>query len=94
MKVNNLTEKVIAAAIEVHRELDPGLLESTYEACLAQELVAHRLEVERQKSLPVTYKGTRVDCGYRIDLMIEHELIVEIKAVQSLAAIHEAQLLS
>ncbi|MGH8225820.1 MAG: GxxExxY protein [Gammaproteobacteria bacterium] len=94
MTINDLTEEIIAAAIEVHRELGPGLLESAYEVCLAAELVRRGLAMERQKSLPVTYKGLRIDCGYRIDLLVENKVIVEIKAVQSLNAIHEAQLLS
>ena len=94
MKINDVTEQIIAAAIDVHRELGPGLLESTYEACLVFELAERSLHVERQKALPVTYKGVRIDCGYRIDLLVDRQVIVEIKAVQALDAIHEAQLLS
>lgn len=93
-KLNKITEEIIGAAIAVHRELGPGLLESAYEACLAYELIDHRLMVERQKSLPVKYRGTKVDCGYRIDLLVEEKIIIELKAVEKLGAIHEAQLLS
>ena len=78
MKVNELTEQIIGAAIEVHRSLGPGLLESTYEACLLYELAERKLYVERQKALPVVYKGVRIDCGYRIDLLVEREVIVEL----------------
>ena len=94
MRVNDVTQQVIAAAIDVHRELGPGLLESTYEACLVFELSERGLRVERQKALPVTYKDVRIDCGYRIDLLVEGQVIVELKAVQALDPIHEAQLLS
>ena len=94
MRVNDVTQQVIAAAIDVHRELGPGLLESTYEACLVFELSERGLWVERQKALPVTYKDVRIDCGYRIDLLVEGQVIVELKAVQALDPIHEAQLLS
>ena len=88
MGLNDVTEEIIGAAIEVHRALGPGLLESTYEACLLHELGARRLNTERQKALPVFYKGHRVDCGYRIDV------IVELKALARVEPIHEAQLLS
>jgi len=94
MRINDVTQQIIAAAINVHRELGPGLLESTYEACLVFELTERGLQVERQKALPVTYKGVRIDCGYRIDLLVEGQVIVELKAVQALDPIHEAQLLS
>ena len=91
---NKITETIIGAAIEVHRELGPGLLESTYEACLAYELVERGLKVERQKILPVKYHAVFLDCGYRIDLLVENLVIVELKVVERLGAIHEAQLLS
>ncbi len=94
MSINEVTDKVIAAAIEVHRTLGPGLLESAYEACLAFELTQRGLAFERQKSLPVTYKGVHIDCGYRLDFLVEDQVIVELKAVQALDALHEAQLLS
>ncbi len=82
------------SAIAVHRELGPGLLESTYEACLAYELVERRMSVERQKALPVKYRGVNLDCGYRIDLLIENQVIVELKAIERIEPIHDAQLLS
>jgi GxxExxY protein len=92
--LKKLTESIIGAAIEVHRELGPGLLESAYEACLAYELRELGLIIERQKELPVIYKGVTVDCGYRLDLLVENEVIIELKAVERLEPIHDAQLLS
>jgi GxxExxY protein len=93
-RLNRITGQIIGAAIEVHRALGPGLLESAYEACLAFELVEHGLQVERQKPLPLVYKQVELDCGYRLDLFVEDSVIVEIKAVDQLAPIHQAQLLS
>ena len=93
-KINKITKNIIGAAIAVHRALGPGLLESAYEACLAYELVDRGLSVERQKALPVVYRGVKVDCGYRIDLLVENVVIVELKAAERLDPIHEAQLLS
>ena len=93
-ELNQITDAIIGAAIEVHRELGPGLLESAYEACLAFELTQRRLRVEQQKSLPVAFKGVKLDCGYRLDLLVESAVIVEIKSVDRLLPIHEAQLLS
>jgi len=92
--INSITESIISAAIAVHRELGPGLLESAYEACLVYELIQHGLSVERRKSVPVTYRGVKIDCGYRIDLLVEDKVVVELKAVERLEPIHEAQLLS
>ncbi len=92
--VNEPTNEIIGAAIEVHRTLGPGLLESTYEGCLLHELVERELYAERQKALPVVYKGFHIDCGYRIDLLVGREVIVELKAVARIEPIHEAQLLS
>jgi len=92
--INNITDKIISAAIAVHRELGPGLLESAYEACLVYELVQRGLSMEQQKTLPVIYRDVRVDCGYRIDLFVEKQVIVELKAVDKLEPIHRAQLLS
>ncbi|MDW7756846.1 MAG: GxxExxY protein [Desulfuromonadales bacterium] len=89
-----ITEVVIGSAIRVHRELGPGLLESAYEACLAYELTEAGFLVERQKPLPVTYKGVQLDCGYRLDLVVENRIILELKAVDKLSPLHEAQLLS
>jgi GxxExxY protein len=91
---DTLTEQIIGAAIQVHRELGPGLLESSYEACLCHELFLNNLKVERQKAVPIFYRGIRLDAGYRLDLVVENQVIVEIKAVSELLPIHEAQLLS
>ncbi len=91
---DSLTGAIIGAAIEVHRALGPGLLESSYEACLAFELTQLGLEIERQKPLPLVYKNVKLDCGYRLDLVVENKVVVEIKAAQELISIHEAQLLS
>ncbi|HUU99239.1 MAG TPA: GxxExxY protein [Phycisphaerae bacterium] len=93
-RLNEITEAIIAAPIAVHRELGPGLLESAYEACLAYELAQRGLAVEQQKGLPVTYRGVNVDCGYRIDMLAEGSVVVELKAIEMLEPIHEAQLLS
>jgi GxxExxY protein len=93
-RLNQVTETIMGAAIEVHRALGPGLLESAYEACLAYELGKRGFKVERQWPLPVVYRDVRLDCGYRIDLLVEESVIVELKAVEKLAPIHEAQLLS
>ena len=91
---NDCSNDIIGAAVAVHRALGPGLLESTYEACLVYELVQRGLKVEQQKALPVRYRGVYLDCGYRIDLLVEDSVIVELKAVEKLEPIHEAQLLS
>jgi GxxExxY protein len=93
-EINRLTEMIIGAAIEVHRHLGPGLLESTYEACLYYELIKLGLRVERQKALPVIYKEVRLDQGYRIDLLVENTVIVELKVVEKISQVHEAQVLS
>ena len=93
-ETNNITSVIIGAAIEVHRALGPGLLESAYEACLLYELRLKKLKVEYQKPLPIFYKDVMLDCGYRLDLVVEDEVIVEIKSVNDLAPIHQAQLLS
>jgi GxxExxY protein len=94
IKNDPLTEVIIGAAIQVHRELGPGLLESTYEACLCHELSLLNLQVERQKIIPIRYKGILLDAGYRLDLVVECQVIVEIKAVAQLLPVHAAQLLS
>ncbi|MDP2936344.1 MAG: GxxExxY protein [Dehalococcoidia bacterium] len=94
MDVNNVTRVIIGAAIEVHRALGPGLLESAYEECLCRELTLRQLPFERQWPLPLVYKGLRLDCGYRLDLVVDNAIIVEIKAVESLQPIHDAQLLT
>ena len=89
-----LTGKVIGCAIEVHRTLGPGLLESTYEQCLARELALQQVTFQLQVALPVEYKGVHLDCGYRIDILVEDRLILELKAVDQMKGIHEAQLLT
>ena len=92
--MNNLTSQIIGAAIEVHRELGPGLLESAYEECLCHELSLRRVNFHRQVALPVVYKGVRLDCGYRIDLVVEDMVVVELKTVDRILPVHEAQLLT
>ena len=89
-----LTEQVIGAAIEVHRELGPGPMESAYEVCLCHELHLRSLQFERQVPLPVRYKGVGLDCGYRIDLVVEDKLILELKCLEHILPVHEAQLLT
>ena len=89
-----ITQKIIGAAIEVHRRLGPGLLESTYEMCLAQEFEFQNIPYERQRSYPITYRGVILESGCRIDFLVEGKIVVEIKAVESLSAIHVAQLLT
>ena len=93
-RLNQITERIIGCAIEVHRSLGPGLLESAYEQCLCYELSQIGLKFESQVSLPVIYKGVKLDCGYRMDLVVENLVIVEIKAVERIMTVHEAQLLS
>ena len=92
--MNDISERIIGGAITVHKELGPGLLESTYEACLAHELTLAGLKVETQKPLPVHYRDVALDCGYRIDLLVNDAIIVELKAIDSLLPVHEAQLLT
>jgi GxxExxY protein len=94
VELNALSNQVIGAAIAVHRELGPGLLEATYEACLWHELNAQGISAQRQLAVPVVYKGVEIDCGYRIDLLVEDELIMELKSVETLQPIHEAQLVT
>ncbi len=94
MKENEVSRAIIGCAISVHKELGPGLLESTYEACLEYELQQHGLNVKRQLSLPVNYKGQLIDAGYRIDLLVEDKVIVELKSVEDLTKVHEAQVIT
>jgi len=94
MERDPLTGRVIGCAIEVHRCLGPGLLESTYEQCLARELDLQGIAFQLQLPLPVEYKGVRLDCGYRVDILVEEKLILELKAVDTLMGLHEAQLLT
>jgi GxxExxY protein len=93
-RLDQTSRRIIGAAIEVHRHLGPGLLESAYQSCLVFELKQLDLKVEEQKPLPVVYKQVRLDCGYRLDVVVDDEIIVEIKAIEKLLPIHEAQLLS
>lgn len=93
-KLNKITETIIGVAINIHRALGPGLLESAYEVCMVYDLVKEGLKVEQQKPLPIVYRGVKLGCGYRLDLMIENEVIVEIKSVEKLLPIHQAQLMS
>jgi len=94
MAYSDLTHTIIGAAIEVHRQLGPGLLESAYEECLARELSIRNLAYERQKPIPVVYKGVKLECGYRIDLLVEHRIVLELKAIEQIAPIHEAVVLT
>jgi GxxExxY protein len=94
MDLNLITESIIGAAIQVHRALGPGLLESTYEVCLMHELAQKGLEVDKQVPIPIIYKDVRLDAGYRIDLLVEDQVIVELKSVDTIHPIHEAQLIS
>jgi GxxExxY protein len=93
-RLDAITRKIIGAAIEVHKRLGPGLLESAYATCLAFELRHVGVKVEEQKPLPVIYRDVKLDCGYRLDLVVEDSVVIEIKAVERLAPIHDAQLLS
>ena len=94
MDINPLSSKLIGAAIEVHNSLGPGLLESVYEECLCHELGIWGLSFERQKLLPVIYKGKQLDCGYRLDIVVENKIIVELKSCEKIELIHKAQLLT
>ena len=94
MEVNVITEYIIGASIDVHKALGPGLLESTYEECLCYELEQRKIQYVRQYNLPIKYKDVHIDCGYRIDLLIEEKVVVELKAVERLLPLHDAQLLS
>ena len=92
--MDGLTARIIGAAIEIHKALGPGLLESAYEECLAQELLLSNIFFERQVPLPVTYKSLQLDCGYRVDFLIDKTVVLELKSVDGLQPIHEAQLLT
>jgi GxxExxY protein len=94
MDVNDLTGQIIGAAIEVHKALGPGLLESAYEECLCRELVLRNIPFERQKEVPIEYKGCKLDCGYRLDLVANNQIVLELKAVTRIEPIHEAQLIT
>ena len=92
--LNGISESIIGAAIEVHKYLGPGMLESAYEACLEYELIARGYTVERQRPVPVIYKGVPIDCAYRLDLAVDERVLVEVKAVEHLLPVHQAQILS
>jgi GxxExxY protein len=93
-RLDLITRRIIGASIEVHKHLGPGLLESAYESCLVYELRERGLAIEQQEPLPIKYKNVLLDCGYRLDLLVEEAVIVEIKAIEKLLPIHDAQLLS
>jgi GxxExxY protein len=93
-RLNHLTREIIGAGIDVHREIGPGLLESAYEACMTYELTQRRLAFERQKPLPVVYRTVKLDCGYKLDFVVEDAVVLELKAVQSLENVHKMQLLT
>lgn len=92
--VNEVTEAIIGAGIEVHRNLGPGLLEAAYEECLCRELLLRRISFEKQRPVPVRYKGLQLECCYRLDLLVASTVVVEVKAIEALLPLHEAQLLT
>lgn len=94
LRSEELTHRIIGAAIEVHQQVGPGLLESTYEECLCHELNLRGVKFQRQVELPVIYKDVRLDCGYRLDMLVEDEVILELKAVEDVHPIHKAQILT
>lgn len=94
MNTNSITESIIGSAIAVHRALGPGLLESAYEHCMVIEMAARGLRFERQKLIPLVFRGVAIESGYRIDLLVEHEVVVELKSVAQLEEIHTAQILT
>ena len=94
MQHDPITHEIIGAAIEVHRLLGPGLLESAYEECLAHELTIRKLEYRRQVPVPVVYKGVKLECGYRIDILVAGSIVLELKSIEAIAPVHEATLLT
>lgn len=94
MELNKITEQIIGAALEVHKILGPGLMESAYEECLCHELGLRTIPFDRQLALPVAYKNARLDCGYRLDLLVAKAVVIELKAVERVEPIHQAQLLT
>jgi len=94
LEQEHLTEAIIGAAIDVHRELGPGLLESAYEECLCHELHLRGLHFQRQVDLPVIYKGLKLDCGYKLDVVVDEQVIIELKSIEKILPIHHAQLLT
>jgi len=93
-QLNQLSGSIIGAAIEVHRILGPGLLESAYEECLSHELTSRGLSIDRQKPVPIIFKNIKLDCGYRIDILVERQVVLELKSVDALIPVHEAQILT
>jgi GxxExxY protein len=94
MEINEITQKIIGCAIHVHKQLGPGLLESAYEECLAYELLKAGLSIKRQQPTPVIYKEIKLDCGYRIDILVENSVVLELKVVEDFNPVHEAQILT
>jgi GxxExxY protein len=94
MELNEISKKIIGCAINVHKSLGPGLLESAYEECLAYELIKNGLSIRRQQPTPVIYKDIKLDCGYRIDIMVENKVVIELKVVDAINPVHEAQILT
>lgn len=94
MDINKLSGKIIGAAIEVHKALGPGLLESVYEECMCHELGLQGLSFEKQKPLPIQYKGNKLDCGYRLDIVVENSIVLELKSCEKIEPIHRAQILT
>jgi GxxExxY protein len=94
LKHEKLTESIIGAAIEVHKELGPGLMESTYEECLCHELSVRNLPFKRQVPLPICYKKIKLDCGYRIDIVVENTVVLELKSIESILPVHDAQIIT
>jgi GxxExxY protein len=94
MEINEITQKISGCAIEVHKSLGPGLLESAYEECLAYELINNGLKIKRQQPTPVVYKEIKMECGYRIDILAEDSVVIELKVVDTINPVHEAQILT
>ncbi|HZH92356.1 MAG TPA: GxxExxY protein [Pyrinomonadaceae bacterium] len=92
--LNHLTESIIGAAMEVHRTLGPGLLESVYQECLCREFLVRGIPFERERALPLEYKGVHLECGYRLDILVANAVVVEVKSVEAIAPVHEAQILT
>jgi GxxExxY protein len=94
MELNEITQKIIGCAIQVHKSLGPGLLESAYEECLSYELIKNGLNIKRQQPTPVVYKEIKLECGYRIDILVENAIVIELKVVDEFNPVHEAQILT
>jgi GxxExxY protein len=94
MELNEITQKIIGCAIQVHKSLGPGLLESAYEECLSYELINNGLNIKRQQPTPVVYKEIKLECGYRIDILVENSVVIELKVVDEFNPVHEAQILT